>query len=332
MLMTIRPRGDIAANWDKANPILKQRELAFEWETSIGVGKPRFKIGDGVTAWKDLPYSIDATGYWDELSEEDKKVLANTGSPDSIRLKTNNGTLEYNGEKAVFQKNDSGDGNTDCIIEGVANPTEDNQATNKKYVDDKTQTASDTIQGTVKASDQVIVNENGALEIGRLLDTYGIVNSSKTQQFVQDLIDNISNKVINDLISKNMISNVQVNSNSNIPSSSLVYGMNNQISELNANAYIKIKPYGTVDRNDGISVQDMVNQIISENSQGLFFFRYNSGSEGIPITQTSGTMILLLYNSSYYELVAFPFGNPAIFIKDKNSDWGRITSQANFNG
>ena len=234
MLMTIRPRGDIAANWNKANPILKQRELAFEWETSIGVGKPRFKIGDGVTAWKDLPYSIDATGYWDELSEEDKKVLANTGSPDSIRLKTNNGTLEYNGEKAVFQKNDSGDGNTDCIIEGVANPTEDNQATNKKYVDDKTQTASDTIQGTVKASDQVIVNENGALEIGRLLDTYGIVNSSKTQQFVQDLIDNISNKVINDLISKNMISNVQVNSNSNIPSSSLVYGMNNQISELNA--------------------------------------------------------------------------------------------------
>ena len=241
MLMTIRPRGDIAANWDKANPILKQRELAFEWETSIGVGKPRFKIGDGVTAWKDLPYSIDATGYWDELSEGDKKVLANTGSPDSIRLKTNNGTLEYNGEKAVFQKNDSGDGNTDCIIEGVANPTENNQATNKKYVDDKTQTASDTIQGTVKASDQVIVNENGALEIGRLLDTYGIVNSSKTQQFVQDLIDNISNKVINDLISKNMISNVQVNSNSNIPSSSLVYGMNNQISELNAKTSLQYK-------------------------------------------------------------------------------------------
>ena len=250
MLMTIRPRGDIAANWDKANPILKQRELAFEWETSIGVGKPRFKIGDGVTAWKDLPYSIDATGYWDELSEEDKKVLANTGSPDSIRLKTNNGTLEYNGEKAVFQKNDSGDGNTDCIIEGIANPTEDNQATNKKYVDDKTQTASDTIQGTVKASDQVIVNENGALEIGRLLDTYGIVNSSKTQQFVQDLIDNISNKVINDLISKNMISNVQVNSNSNIPSSSLVYGMNNQISELNAKAQGRLKIIGPISSAD----------------------------------------------------------------------------------
>lgn len=235
-LMTIRPRGDIKSNWEKANPVLKQRELAFEWDNTIGVGKPRFKIGDGVTAWNNLPYSMDATYYWDELSEENKKILITNGSFDNIRLKTNKGFIEYDGEKVVFQKNDSGDGNTDCVIEGVADPSEDNQAANKNYVDNKTQTASDTIQGTVKASEQVIVNETGALEIGRLLDTYGIVNSSKTQQFVQDLIDNISNKVINDLISKNMISNVQVNSNSNIPSSSLVYGMNNQISELNAKA------------------------------------------------------------------------------------------------
>ena len=245
-LMTIRPRGDIKSNWEKANPVLKQRELAFEWDNTIGVGKPRFKIGDGVTAWNNLPYSMDATYYWDELSEENKKILITNGSFDNIRLKTNKGFIEYDGEKVVFQKNDSGDGNTDCVIEGVADPSEDNQAANKNYVDNKTQTASDTIQGTVKASEQVIVNETGALEIGRLLDTYGIVNSSKTQQFVQDLIDNISNKVINDLISKNMISNVQVNSNSNIPSSSLVYGMNNQISELNAKKQNSLElPNGT---------------------------------------------------------------------------------------
>ena len=100
---------------------------------------------------------------------------------------------------------------------------------------------------------------------------------------------------------------------------------------LNAKAYIKIKPYGTVDPNEVVSVQDMVNQIISENSSGLFFFRYNAQSEGIPNAQSSGTMILLLYNSNYYDLVAFPFGNTAIFIKDKNSDWGRIPSQASSN-
>ena len=75
----------------------------------------------------------------------------------------------------------------------------------------------------------------------------------------------------------------------------------------------------------------MVNQIIAENTSGLFFFRYNSGSEGIPSAQTSGTMILLLYNSSYYELVAFPFGNPTIFIKYKEGDWDGIPSQVNSN-
>lgn len=49
-------RNDIAANWVASNPILLKGELGIETDTN------KFKIGDGVKAWKDLAYSpeIDA--------------------------------------------------------------------------------------------------------------------------------------------------------------------------------------------------------------------------------------------------------------------------------
>lgn len=43
-----------AANWTSLNPILLKGEIAFESDSS------RFKIGDGITAWNDLPYSASS--------------------------------------------------------------------------------------------------------------------------------------------------------------------------------------------------------------------------------------------------------------------------------
>lgn len=50
MAQKILLRGDTAANWTTANPILAARELAIETDTDL------YKIGNGVTAWNDLPY------------------------------------------------------------------------------------------------------------------------------------------------------------------------------------------------------------------------------------------------------------------------------------
>lgn len=76
----------------------------------------------------------------------------------------------------------------------------------------------------------------------------------------------------------------------------------------------------------GISVDDMVNRIISENSSGLFFFKYNSGSEGIPNVGESGTMQLELYSADYYSLTAYPFSNSRIYRKGKSTSWGTFYS------
>lgn len=59
-LTFFRPRGDVKANWEAANPILKEREMAIEWETAIGVGQPRIKFGKagGTTHYDDTDYAV----------------------------------------------------------------------------------------------------------------------------------------------------------------------------------------------------------------------------------------------------------------------------------
>jgi Major tropism determinant N-terminal domain len=47
-------RRGIAADWCKADPVLADREVAYELDTD------RFKVGDGKTAWNELPYYVKA--------------------------------------------------------------------------------------------------------------------------------------------------------------------------------------------------------------------------------------------------------------------------------
>lgn len=51
MTVTIQMRGGTAADWTTADPILAEREMGIETDTSF------YKIGDGSTAWTALPYA-----------------------------------------------------------------------------------------------------------------------------------------------------------------------------------------------------------------------------------------------------------------------------------
>lgn len=57
---TIKLRGDTAANWTSADPVLSAREVGLETDTR------KFKIGDGVNEWSELPYAA-ATATRDSL-------------------------------------------------------------------------------------------------------------------------------------------------------------------------------------------------------------------------------------------------------------------------
>lgn len=56
-------RNDIEANWQLYNPILLKGEIAFSTDIY------NIKIGDGVSAWSDLPY------YMESLTDEEINAL-----------------------------------------------------------------------------------------------------------------------------------------------------------------------------------------------------------------------------------------------------------------
>ena len=47
-------RSDTEANWQKHNPVLLKGEIAFSADIY------NLKIGDGVKAWRDLPYYMES--------------------------------------------------------------------------------------------------------------------------------------------------------------------------------------------------------------------------------------------------------------------------------
>ena len=62
-------------------------------------------------------------------------------------------------------------------------------------------------------------------------DAEGLLGTPDANVNFQALVDAIANKVINDLVAKTMLSNIQINSSNNIPTSSLVYLMNEDLAK-----------------------------------------------------------------------------------------------------
>jgi hypothetical protein len=65
----IQLRRDTSANWASANPILLEGELGYETDTKLR------KIGDGVSAWNDLPY-LKAEGITQELGNNENLAIS----------------------------------------------------------------------------------------------------------------------------------------------------------------------------------------------------------------------------------------------------------------
>ena len=79
MAHKIQLRGGTAAEAQAANPILAVREIAVETDTGL------CKVGDGVTAWNDLAYSLQALNY--VSGHVDFTQTPNPSVPDAGHLK-----------------------------------------------------------------------------------------------------------------------------------------------------------------------------------------------------------------------------------------------------
>lgn len=57
----IRPRRGTKSEWELIDPILMEGEFGIEFpDSGVGTGLCKFKIGNGVLKWSDLPYAFDA--------------------------------------------------------------------------------------------------------------------------------------------------------------------------------------------------------------------------------------------------------------------------------
>lgn len=95
----IRPRRGTAYEWSTVNPILDEGEWGVEFpDSGIGTGLCKFKLGDGVLKWNDLPYAFDAAAA----------NSINGGSVDSFHLIQIRGgtTIEWETANPVLAKNE----------------------------------------------------------------------------------------------------------------------------------------------------------------------------------------------------------------------------------
>ena len=86
---TIRPKSGTKTQWEQANPVLREREIGFEYpDGGLATGLVKMKMGDGTTAWNDMPYAIvgleefDITDHLEDSltsTATDKALTANQG-------------------------------------------------------------------------------------------------------------------------------------------------------------------------------------------------------------------------------------------------------------
>lgn len=87
-------RNDVASTWEKSTIVLEKGEPALEMDMDNKVA--RFKIGDGVHKFSELPYSTATPAEIQKMIDDSIEAKGGFGGIESIELKpgTNNGTVK----------------------------------------------------------------------------------------------------------------------------------------------------------------------------------------------------------------------------------------------
>lgn len=105
---TFKLKRGTAARWAEVNPILEQGEPGFVYDSN------RLKIGDGVTAWNDLPYidgkrEVENYDYVTDFPEE--------GDPSIIyKAEKDLSIYQFNSDTHTYEKISDGKGMDDITI------------------------------------------------------------------------------------------------------------------------------------------------------------------------------------------------------------------------
>ena len=160
-------------------------------------------------------------------------------------------------------------------------------------------------------------------------DTYGVIGDVGGDVSAQNLVDYLTNEVVNNLLKKTSISTVHTNSDNTVPSSSLAYKMqqaitknkediataNSNLEELDNKVslmYIRTPATITLPNRDMLLVCAKYDYISSASyayhPENPIVTLYNNGfSSGAPSVAVSGNDITITFEKTYFHLFAiFP--------------------------
>jgi hypothetical protein len=105
---TFRLKRGTAARWAEVNPVLDQGEPGFVYDQN------KLKIGDGVTAWNDLPY---IEGKAEVLSYTSLNSFPTVGDSSAIYKASDEQSLyQFNSTTKTYEKLSDGKGLDDIKI------------------------------------------------------------------------------------------------------------------------------------------------------------------------------------------------------------------------
>ena len=98
-------------------------------------------------------------------------------------------------------------------------------------------------------------------------DTYGVIGDVSGDVSAQNLVNYLTNEVVNNLLKKTSISTVQANSDNTVPSSSLAYAMQQEITKnkediATANSNLEWKLNGTYKATDTCPLPEKYNELM----------------------------------------------------------------------
>ena len=113
-------------------------------------------------------------------------------------------------------------------------------------------------------------------------DTYGVIGDVSGDVSAQNLVDYLTNEVVNNLLKKTSISTVQTNSDNTVPSSSLAYAMQQEITKNKediATANSNLEKYYTVS-NTYVNFSLQQNVEVQITRRGILYGEFMSTSLG----------------------------------------------------
>ena len=156
------------------------------------------------------------------------------------------------------------------------------------------------------------------------LDTSGVLGEAGASVSAQSLIDYLTDSVMNNLVKKMDISNVQLNDQSKVPSSALAYAMQREVDKLNTqsdNLMMKI-------------TSGSMTETIGSLPTGKYSGYYSSGAADTP--SNYGTFEAVVMNSSTATITAVDTSSGENYTKIKTSNtwknWEKDITNSNLNG